>query len=150
MNIRNHGIAIGNLAKDPITFNNSDGSAGVAITLAVQDSYVGRDGKKNTQFLSFEGFIRKENIEKNVYQYMHSGDRIGIEYSLRSRQYEKNGQKVYAQVAFIETVDLMDSKSVTDARAKKKAAQNAANAPAEAPAPAPAPAEPAPEDAPFK
>ena len=148
MNIRNHGIAIGNLAKNPILFNNKDESAGVAITLAVQDSYTSRDGKKMTQFLSFEGFIRKENMAKNVYQYMHEGDRVGIEYSLRSRQYEKNGEKVYTQVAFIETVDLMDSKSVTEARAKKKAEQNAANAPAEAPSPATEP-EPAPEDRPF-
>lgn len=146
-NIRNHGVAIGRLSKDVTVFKNKDGSCKVMLTLAVQDNFTSKDGKKNSQFISLEGFIRADKAKDNngVYDHMHKGDMIGVEYSVRTNNYEKNGETVYGQVLFIEAVDLMESKRTTDARqAKNAVAQSGAQAPAPA-----ADAAAASEDVPF-
>lgn len=135
MNQRNFGIAEGRLTKDPVIFNNNDGSRKIMVTLAVQDNFKGRDGKKGTQFIDLEAFVGAGQQSNGVFEYIHKGDLVGIEYTVRTNNYEKNGETVYGQVLFIQNVDLKESKNVTDARRAQGDAE-----PAAAPAPAPAPA----------
>ena len=138
-NIRNNGTVIGRPTKAPVVFTNKDGSRKVMLSVAVQDNYTGKDGKKNTQFVNLEGFVRADKQGNGVYDVIHEGDLIGVEFSVRSNNYEKNGEMVYSQVLFIEGIDLLEGKAVTDARQARKAEAAAAEAPA-----------PAPEEAPFK
>lgn len=138
-NIRNNGTIIGRPTKDPVIFTNKDGSRKVMLSIAVQDNYTGKDGKKNTQFVSLEGFVRADKPNNGVYDIIHEGDLIGVEFSVRSNNYQKNGEMVYSQVLFIEGIDLLESKVITDARQARKAEAAATEAPA-----------PAPEEAPFK
>lgn len=130
MNLRNYGISEGRLAADPVYFDNKDGSKKVKVKLAVRDNFKGADGKYGTQFLQFDGFVRKDAQGNGVFDSMHKGDKVAIRYELRANTYkDKNGEDVYAQVALIQEVDLKESKSVTDGRAAKAAEEAAAGSP---------------------
>lgn len=127
MNIRNYGIATGRVTRDLIVNTNKDGSRKVFMTLAVQDNFVNREGKKETQFISFEAFISSKNATNGVYDCIHKGDKITVQYTVKTGSYDKNGETVYTTTLVPESIDLLEDKSVTDARAKKNA-ENAANA----------------------
>lgn len=126
-NTRNYGVYTGRLTRNPVIFKNSDGSRAVTVNLAVTNNYSNKDGKKDTQFLQFKGFIRADKPNNGVYDCMHEGDLISIGASLRSEKWKdkKTQEDQYNQVAFIEDVDLLESKTVTENRKQNKAKANA-------------------------
>ena len=130
MNQRNFGIAEGRLTKDVVIFPNSDGSKKAMVTVAVQDNFAGKDGKKDSQFINLEAFIPAGKDSNGVYDLMHTGDLVGLEYTVRTNNYEKDGEMQYGQVLLIQNVDLKESKAVTDARMAGKATAAAPAAPA--------------------
>lgn len=130
-NISNYGQVIGRLTKDVKIFTNSDGSRKVNLTVAAQDNFKsGKEQTKQTRFVPLEGFIRADKQGNGVYDLMSQGDLVAVQYSVRNNNYtDKNGNPVYGIVLNIEDVQLMESKSVTDARkANKVAAAVAAEA----------------------
>lgn len=136
MNIRNYGVVEGRLVKDPVIFTNNDGSRKVMLTVAVMDNFKSKDGKKGSQFVQLEAFVSAKQTGNGVYGYMHKGDLVGLEFTIRTNNYtDKAGNPVYSQVLLVQGVDLKESKTTTDARQAKAAADADQNA---APAPAPA------------
>lgn len=131
MNQRNFGIAEGRLTADPTIFPNKDGSKKVKVKVAVRDNYKNSKGEYGTQFLQFDGFIKKDATSDGVYAAIHQGDLVGIQYEPRTNNYEdpKTKEQVYGQVLLIQAIDLKESKSVTDARQADRAATAAAGSP---------------------
>lgn len=120
VNPRNHGIAIGRLTRDPTVLKNVDGSHKVMFTLAVQNNFKsGPDKTKGTNFVAVEAFVSAGKEGLGVYDYMHKGDLIGVEYSVRSSSYERDGKTFYTQTLLVQSVDLMERKRTTDARHTK-------------------------------
>lgn len=138
MNIKNYGVIIGRLTKNPTVFTNSDGSRKVMLTVAAQDNFKNAAGERDSQFVNVEAFVSNKSANLGVYEYMHKGDMVGIGYTVKSNSYQKNGETVYTQVLQVTDVDLMESKS-----AQARRAAVTANAAAVAPAPAAADAAPA-------
>lgn len=134
-NLRNYGMVTGRLTRDVAAFTNKDGSRKIMVNVAVQNNYTNKEGKKDSQYVALEGFIRADKQGNGVFDHMHRGDLVSIGFSVRSNNYvdKTTNKTVYSQVLFIENVDLLESKSVTDARQTKNASQSAGNA---APAPA--------------
>jgi single-stranded DNA-binding protein len=130
MNIRNNFSLIGRLTQDPTVFDNADGSKKVRFTLAAKDNFAGKDGQYGSQFIPVEAFVSKENAAKNgvgVYASMHKGDLVGVTGQIQNNNYkDKDGVDHYDLVLHIETRDLMEPKSVTDARLGARAAEGAA------------------------
>lgn len=129
-NIRNFGIAEGRLTKDPAVFTNSDDSKKVMVTVAVQDNYKSKTtGERNTQFINLEAFISNKSKGLGAFDYMHKGDLVGFEYTIRSNNYtSKNGVAHYDQVLFIQSTDLKETKKAQAARANATAATEVATA----------------------
>lgn len=150
MNMRNFGIVEGRLTKDPVVFTNKDGSRKIMLTVAAMDNFKGKDGKKGSQFVQLEAFVSAKQTGNGVYGYMHKGDLIGLEYTVRTNNYTAaDGTPVYSQVLLVQGADLKESKTATDAR-QAKAAEAAAAADAPAPAtPAEAAAAPNKDELPF-
>lgn len=116
MNIRNFGMASGRLTRDPYIAKNSDGSSKVLLTIAAQNDFKNKDGKRDSQFINLEGFV-PAGRELGVYNLMHKGDMIGVEYTVRTNNYtDKDGKPVYGQVLFIQSVDLKETKQTIAAR----------------------------------
>ncbi len=144
INQRNFGIAEGRLTRDPKVFTNKDGSRKVAITLAVRRNYKSANGSTESDFINLEGFLTANIEDLGVYKYMHTGDLIGVEYSVRSNRFtDKDGVERFEQTLFVQGIDLKETKNVTDARHNTQA-----SAPAQETVPAPAPTATS-DDTPF-
>lgn len=122
MNVRNFGIAEGRLTRDPYIIENEGGSHKVMLTIAAQNDYKNKDGKRDSQYISLEGFI-PAGKGLGAYELMHKGDMIGLGYTVRTNNYTgKNGEEVYSQVLFIQSVDLKESKQAVANRAARNSA----------------------------
>lgn len=137
MNPSNFKIGIGRLVDNVKVFDNSDGSKKVRFTVAEQDNFKNAAGERNAQFVPYEAFIGKDK-SLGVYERMHKGDLVEVVASVKNNNYEKNGEKIYGIVLFVEQVNLLEPKAVTDARLAGNAAAAAPKAAAEATADAPA------------
>ena len=115
MNIRNAGIAQGRLVKDPVLFENSDGSKKVFVTLALRDNFKNAEGEYASQFIQFEGWVSAEAKGNGVYDFMKKGDMVALQYTVISNQWtDKNDVKHYEQNLRIQSVDLMEPKPKED------------------------------------
>lgn len=129
VNSANMTIGRGRLTDDPKVFPNSDGSKKIRFTLAEQDNYKGKDGKRGSQFIPYEAFIGAGKSE-GVYADMHKGDMVEVIATAKNNNYTPEGKEpVYGIIFQVETVTLCESKTVTDNR---QAARVAAAADAEA------------------
>ena len=124
-NLNNFGIVTGRLAADPVKFQNSDGSTKVKMTVIAKDAFRRADGSESSQRLPLEAFISKDAKSAGVYDLMHKGDLIEVQYSVRNNDYtDKAGEQHYDVVLFAEAVELREPKTVTDARlASRQTAQ---------------------------
>lgn len=127
MNINNFGIAKGRLGKDPVVFDNADGSKKVMISLAVKNNFKSKSGERESQFINLEGFISKEKAAGanplGAYAFMHKGDLVSFGYEVRQNNYTaKDGTPVYDQVLFIQETVLEESKKTTEDRAAARTA----------------------------
>lgn len=121
INTRNFGTATGRLTKDPVAFTNDNGSKKVVVNLALRDNFKGKDGKTGSQFVDFTAFVSAD-ANGDVYSMMHEGDLVSITYELRNDNYTgKDGQKHFNVQLRITGVDLLEPKSVTEARLKARA-----------------------------
>ena len=133
LNIDNFGLAEGRATSDPVVFDNKDGSKKVRITLAIPNNYKNRDGSRSSEFIPFESFIPagRANEGVGIFQNIGKGDLLKVEYSLKNNDYtDAAGNKVYGIVCMIDSLKMVEPKTVTDAR-------HAANATAAAEAEAP-------------
>ena len=117
MNTQNTGIYVGRLVKDPVYFENRDGSYMVILNVACRRNYpTGKDKTYESDFIEFRGYIGKGIANKGIFGYLSTGDKVGIQFSLRSSISEKGKERVYHQSAFIESIDILEGKSVREQR----------------------------------
>lgn len=115
MNSNNFGLARGRLTRNPLVFTNKDGSRKVKFTLALQDNYVGKDGKRGSQFIDFNGFIPADKQKNGVYDLIRQGDLVCVHYTVRSNNYkDKNDTAVFSQILVVQELQLEEYKHTTD------------------------------------
>lgn len=126
MNMNNYGTVEGRLTRDPKILENKDGSRKVKFTVAAQDNFKGPDGKRGTQFVNLDGFIRADKQGNGVYDSMHEGDLVKVHYTVKTNNYvDKDGNQVFGMVLQVQEIQLGESKNVTEKRAAQKAAGDA-------------------------
>lgn len=119
MNLRNFGIIEGRLTKEPVIFENSDGSRKIMLTVAAADNFKKADGTRGTQFVNLEAFVpAARGGDLGAYAYMHKGDMVGLHYEVRTNNFTKaDGTVEYGQVLQVQSVDLKETKKSVEARA---------------------------------
>lgn len=117
MNMRNFGLIEGRLTRDPQILKNADGSRKVMFTVAARRDFAAADGTKESDFIPVEAFVKADK-PNGVYDLIHKGDLVGIEYTVRSSTYtdSKTGEKKYSLVHLVRKVDLKENKATTEAR----------------------------------
>lgn len=131
INSANMKLGTGRLTDDPKVFPNSDGSKKIRFTLAEQDNYKGKDGKRGSQFIPYEAFIAAGKTAE-VYNDMHKGDQIQVVATAKNNNYTPDGKDpVYGIVFQVETINLLESKTVTDQRQAARVAAGTAEPAAE-------------------
>lgn len=117
MNLNNYGMLTGRLAKDPLVFDNKDGSRKVKLTLAVQNNYRNsKTGEHEAQFIPLEAFIPSGKT-LGAYDYMHKGDKITVQYAVKATHYtDVSSNEIYAVVLQIENVRLDETRTNTETK----------------------------------
>lgn len=93
--LRNKVQLIGRLGQDPEIINFADGNKMAKFSLATDDSYKDKDGKK-VERTDWHNIVIKSGLVKVVENYVNKGKEIAIEGKLTTRSWEdKDGNKRY-------------------------------------------------------
>lgn len=125
----NAGIITGNAAREPKVFANSNGGATVKLNVYTRNAFKNKNtGKVESETVELTGYVQDaKNL--GVFGCIGAGDRVAVSYSLKTDVYtDKDGVKQYPLVARIDTVQLIDSKTESAARAARR--ENGADNPA--------------------
>lgn len=106
----NRVILIGRLTRDPEIRKTTSGTAVASFTIAVDDSYKGPNGEKNTLFMSCSVFgARGENVAK----FTRKGSLVCVQGRLNQRKYVRKTDNVQVTTTEViaDGVDFLDPKS---------------------------------------
>ncbi|MCI4659758.1 single-stranded DNA-binding protein [Cryobacterium zhongshanensis] len=122
----NTGTLVGRVSQDIKEFPNNDGSKVLLVTVAVDNNFTsGADNTAKTQYVPVRAFLAKTVKGRGSWDRVHKGDLIAIQTRISSEPYQKNGETVYPAPTI--EVDgfpqFLESKSVTEARAARKAVE---------------------------
>lgn len=117
----NSGSIVGNAACAPKVFAHANGGATVKLSVYARNTFKNKStGKVGSEIVELTGYVQGADIP-GVFSYINAGDRVAVSYSLKTDVYtDKEGQKHYPLVARIDTVQLIDSKKESAARAARR------------------------------
>ena len=105
-------ILIGNLGKDPEVKSFDNGGKIVNFTVGVTErGYKTKEGKEipdHTEW--FNCSVRQNGLAGVVEQYVKKGNKVYVEGKLRTREYEKEGQKKYLTELLVDNMELLTPK----------------------------------------
>jgi single-strand DNA-binding protein len=105
-------ILIGNLGKDPEVKSFENGGKIVNFTVGVTErGYKTKEGKEipdHTEW--FNCSVRQNGLAGVVEQYVKKGNKVYVEGKLRTREYEKDGQKKYLTELVVDNMELLTPK----------------------------------------
>jgi single-strand DNA-binding protein len=85
-----------------------NGISHVYFTLAVPRDYRNKEtGEKETDFIPIVAWRQQAEV---ICQYLRKGSRIAVEGAVRTRNYEKNGERIYVTEVQLEQFDFLDTK----------------------------------------
>jgi len=88
----NKWLGIGRLTADPKVYPNPKGGCTAKYTIALDRGCVNADGSKQTDFIPCTAFSKNGEFAQ---KYLRKGMLTGIEGSIRTGSYEKDGARIY-------------------------------------------------------
>ena len=116
MNQSNFGIYCGRLATEPVFFQTAGGGEIAILRVGCRRNFTKGQDEPESDFAEFRGFIPKNTVGHGVYSYIHTGDLVSIQYSLRTGVTEKDGERHYYQSCTIENLEIKEGKTVRQER----------------------------------
>ena len=102
---------VGRLTKDPELRTTGNGVSVCSFTIAVNRRFRNADGEYEADFINCVAWRQSAEL---LTKFFTKGRMIGIVGSIQTRNYEKDGQKVYITEVSVEEVHFVDSKTVSD------------------------------------
>lgn len=101
-------VLVGRTTKDIELRRTGSGTAVASFTLAVNRDFKTNDGQE----ADFIQCVAWKNTAELLEQYVHKGDRIAVNGSIRTRNYEDNyGKKVYVTEVLVNHVEFLETKN---------------------------------------
>jgi single-strand DNA-binding protein len=100
-------VLVGRVAKDVELRTTTSGKSVATFTLAVNRDYKNAEGKYDADFFTCVAF---EQRAETISRYVSKGDRFGVIGKLTTRNYEKNGTKIYVTEVKVEEFEFLESK----------------------------------------
>ena len=91
----NHVFLLGRLGKDVELKYTPSGTEVATFSLATSEKWTDKEGKKQEQ-TEWHRIVAWRGLAKVCAEYLHKGDQVLIEGKIRTRSWEKDGQKMYA------------------------------------------------------
>lgn len=125
INASNFAKVTGRLTKDPVFFDNANGSKTVKLTVAYSEEFV-RNGQSEPQarYVDLTAYV-PEGSGEGAYSYVVRGSKISAFYEPYTQAFTRNGKAVYEATNEIKGVVLEETKSETAARRKRNEAVTA-------------------------
>lgn len=106
---------IGRLTKDPELRYTGNNLAICNFTIAVHRPFKNESGEYEADFILCKAFKKRG---ETINQYCKKGDLIGIEGSIRTGSYEKDGQKMYSTEIMVDNVQFLSPNTNTPSNEK--------------------------------
>lgn len=103
-------ILVGNLGNDPETRHMPDGNAVTNITVATSISWKDRDSGDQKERTEWHRVVFFRRLAEIAGEYLKKGSKVYVEGSLRTRQWEKDGQKHYTTEIVASEMQMLDSR----------------------------------------
>ena len=100
-------ILVGRLVKDPEVKATQSQISVCSFTLAVDRKFKNADGERQADFLNCVAWRQQAEL---LGKYFQKGNRCGIVGNLQTRDYEKDGHKVYVTEVIVDEIEFVDSK----------------------------------------
>lgn len=103
-------ILVGNLGQDPETKYLPDGNAVTNVNLATSNSWKDRESGEQKERTEWHRVVFFRRLGEIAGEYLHKGSKIYVEGSLRTRQWERDGQKHYTTEIVGDQMQMLDSR----------------------------------------
>ena len=100
-------ILVGRLTRDPELRVTPSGISCCTFTVACDRRFADQSGNRQADFLNCVAWRERADF---VAKYFAKGRRIGLEGSIQTRQYEKDGQKRTATEILVDNVEFVENK----------------------------------------
>lgn len=100
-------ILIGNLGADPEVRHMPNGDTVSTIRLATSESWKDQSGQKQER-TEWHRVVMYRKLGEIAGEYLHKGSRVYIEGSLRTQQWEKDGEKRYSTEIVAREMQMLD------------------------------------------
>ena len=104
----NKAIFIGRLGKDPEVKHLDGGATVASFSLATSEKYTAKNGEK-VEFTDWHNIVVWNKLAEIVEKYVKRGMMVYIEGKLKTRSWEKDGQKHYTTEIFADTIQMLSS-----------------------------------------
>ena len=103
-------ILIGNLGRDPETRYLPSGGAVTNITVATSESWKDKQSGQTQERTEWHKVVFFNRLAEIAGEYLKKGTKVYIEGSLRTRSYDKDGQKHYTTEIVANEMQMLDSR----------------------------------------
>lgn len=105
----NKAILLGNIGKDPASRQLPDGGTVASFSIAVNESWKDKNGQK-VERVEWVNCVAFKRLAEIICQYGTKGQQVYVAGKLRTRNYEKDGQKHYATEVVVEEFQMLGGK----------------------------------------
>ena len=103
-------ILVGNLGRDPETRYLPSGGAGTNVSLATSRSWKDRDSGEQKEKTEWHRIVFFNRLAEIAGEYLKRGSKVYVEGELRTREWEKEGQKHFTTEIVGNEMQMLDSK----------------------------------------
>ena len=122
-------ILIGNLGKDPEVISFDGGVKKASFSLATTEVYRTRDGQDMEQ-TEWHNIVLWRGLAEVAEKYLRKGSQIYVEGRIKSRSYEKDGQKRYITEIECDNLNMLGNKNSSDISSSNERSTSGSSAPA--------------------
>ncbi len=131
-------ILIGNLGRDPETRYMPSGGAVTNISIATSRQWKDKDSGEQKERTEWHRVVFFNRLAEIAGEYLKRGSKVYVEGELRTRDWEKDGQKHYTTEIVANEMQMLDSRAEMDAGPPQAASGGGSAAPTEDFGPPPA------------
>ncbi len=103
-------ILVGNLGNDPDTKYLPDGNAVTNVSIATSESWKDRNTGQQNERTEWHRVVFFRRLAEIAGEYLKKGSKVYIEGKLRTRQWERDGQKHYTTEIVADEMQMLDSR----------------------------------------
>lgn len=103
-------IIVGNLGKDPETRYMPSGSAVTNVTIATSESWKDKQTGQVQERTEWHKVVFFNRLAEIAGEFLKKGSKVYVEGALRTRSYDKDGQKHYTTEIVVSEMQMLDSR----------------------------------------